>query len=840
MSAIRIILLLVILAFSVSAQDVNAKYYRSRQIGDKAFGDGYYSLAVKFYSQYKNEAAEDTDALKDAYFCLFSSYTRSRDTRNARLEFNEFSAKFANEIATNREFGQKADYWNANILVLEGEADRAIETFNQILKTAPDISDIYSESLSGLAAVWVSKMNWEEADKVYAKLETVGKGTKWADYGRKQRILVAIYAGDLEKAKTMLAAGDSKNVTDILLSAFILVKENKLAEAEDIYKKTKIQAKGPDTLWFILSSAIANAYVGKKELQTALAYQKDAEYFAENDIDKEKIILQMLNAQAMAGKYDEALESCQKFIRNFPGSGNLSKVRLQMARIYFSLKKQQEAVNIYKDMLADPKTDIVTKLEAAKEAGQVFVSEKLYNEAKEKFNYIVDNATDDRRKYEARVSLADILCLEKKYLEGAAEFAKIAEENPAFRETALLKQANAVFTMKDYQRSFVLLGSYMKEFTKGTNYQDAYFLYGMTLMKLRKNDDALEVFADFAKKFPNHEEAPRAFFEMGNIGFDGGNYKMADENYTKILETYPKDEMAPNALYKRLYSHFLSGEEEAAAKDLEMLRKNYADSLFTVKGIFWQADFLRDGGKLDKAEAVLQELAAKYVSVPSVASEAIYESAYISSKAGKNDKAVKYLDELSEKYPNESIVSEGFMLRGDILSDANEFEKAIPFYTKAIERRPGSNLETACLGRLGDCYFSIAWKTTDNSNTMTAADYFKKILAKNNISMNFRDQAIFKLAKCDEMIGDKGSALARYREIIYGYQADSDKGEIRDPVWLVKAAQSAARIYLEKETPEAAEAAVSIYRKLVALGIEPKDDYAKMIREIRDKFKLKE
>ena len=37
-----------------------------------------------------------------------------------------------------------------------------------------------------------------------------------------------------------------------------------------------------------------------------------------------------------------------------------------------------------------------------------------------------------------------------------------------------------------------------------------------------------------------------------------------------------------------------------------------------------------------------------------------------------------------------------------------------------------------------------------------------------------------------------------------------------------------------------AEAAISIYRKLVALNIEPKEDYNKMISEIRGKYKLKE
>ena len=158
------------------------KSYRSRQIGDKAFNDGYYSLAIKFYSQYKTEAAGDPDGVKDAYLCLFPAYVRDKDAKNARKDFEEFSAKFAGDLSSNLESRQRADYWNANIMILEGDFNRAIALFKQILKTAPDISDIHSEALSGLGMAYISLLNWDEAEKTYVKLESVGKGTKWADY----------------------------------------------------------------------------------------------------------------------------------------------------------------------------------------------------------------------------------------------------------------------------------------------------------------------------------------------------------------------------------------------------------------------------------------------------------------------------------------------------------------------------------------------------------------------------------------------------------------------------------------------------------------------------------
>jgi TolA-binding protein len=830
------------LLYPISAQEqTEQKPYRSRQIGDKAFNDGYYSLAIKFYSQYKTEAADDPVALKDAHLCLFSAYVRDKDAKNARKDFDEFSAKFADDLSNNPESRQRADYWNANIMILEGHFDGAISLFNRILKTAPDISDIYCESLSGLGMAYISLLNWDESEKTYIKLESVGKGTKWADYARKQRILVAIYKGEIDKARSILSINDSKNVADILLSVFLLTKDGKVTEADGIYKKARAQApQSSDSLWFNASINLANAFIEKKDFQSALAYQKDAEFFADSDYDREKILIQIINSQSLSGNYDAALESYRKFLKIFPNSPNTGIIRLQMAKVYYATKKTQDAINIYREIMENPKNDLSMRMTAAKEAGLLFISEKLFNEAREKFDFIVENAVDSNAKYEAKIQLAGILLLEKKYAEAAAEFAKIAEEDKSFREVALLKQVGCFFSMRDYQKSIQLVESFMKEFPKGENFQNASFLYGMILLNLGKKDDALSAFADFAKKFPDHPDAPRSIFEIGNIFFDNGNYKDAEANYSKVFETYPKSELAPNSLYKRLYSHFLSGDQASAEKDLAVMVKYYPESAFTVKGLFWQSDFYRDGGKNDKAEAVLQDILTKFSSVPSTAAEAVYECAYISYKTGKNDKAVKYLDELSEKYPNESIVSEGFMLRGDIYTEANEYEKAVPFYTKAAERRPGSNLETACWGRLGDCFFSIAWKTSDGTNIMSATEYFKKIVNKKNVPLNLKEQAIYKLAKCEEVIGDKGGALSRYREIIYGYQVDAEKGETRDPLWVVKSAQGASRLYLEKGTPEAAEAAVSIYRKLIELNIEPKDDFSKAIREIREKFKLKE
>ena len=62
---------------------------------------------------------------------------------------------------------------------------------------------------------------------------------------------------------------------------------------------------------------------------------------------------------------------------------------------------------------------------------------------------------------------------------------------------------------------------------------------------------------------------------------------------------------------------------------------------------------------------------------------------------------------------------------------------------------------------------------------------------------------------------------------------------MRDPLWLVRAARAAAKIYREKGTPDAYGAAAAIFDHLVELEIEPVDEFKKEKKKYMEKLKLK-
>ena len=119
------------------------------------------------------------------------------------------------------------------------------------------------------------------------------------------------------------------------------------------------------------------------------------------------------------------------------------------------------------------------------------------------------------------------------------------------------------------------------------------------------------------------------------------------------------------------------------------------------------------------------------------------DAAYALVLAGKEDEASRLLDKLAVDYPDASAASEGFFLKGDILSERKDYEKAILYYTKAAERRPNSTLELACWGRIGDCHFALGETSKEKiGRFQTAAQFYAKVSSSKIVSKSTLVQAL--------------------------------------------------------------------------------------------------
>lgn len=832
-----------LLAQEVKSDKAAAKVYRTRQLGDKAFNDGLYELAAKFYATYQREAAGDSDAQIDAAECLIAAYVRSGNALNASEVFNKLTTTFAARISKNETLRNRLSYWDGNIQMCGGDLKKAAETFTGLLNTITQNTELYFDTLDALGTAQARSLHWDKAEKTYALVEFAGKNTKWQKLGTRKRLLALLMSGNYTRARMVIKGLPEKKDQYIrIIQTLILVKEGKLDEAMVSYKQIRKVAVGSDPLWYMLSSSLASAYLDKKDFSNALLILNDAVLFANSEFDRQKALVSIINTAVIAGNIKAAVSTAEKFLKNYPESFISNEIRLRLAKFYMDEKKSEDALLVYQTVINDKNAELPLKIKSARSAAQVYILQKRFPEAKEMFSYIAKSAKDSKTQGEGEFWIAELLYIQSKYKEAAEAFARVAKTYKAWEEKAMFKQIKSLMNTTAHSESIHKIQTFLKVHPKSEYVPDVAFLYALALKNDKKFHDAQQQFAKFAETYPDHLYAPRSLFEEGNLALDHANEGDAVDAYSELLKRYPNHLLVPNTLYRRMYVCLLSSAPEVAIADTEVLFTKHPLSIYTIHAGFRLADYYVEVKDYPKALATLYRMLKKYSKDPQVSSRTLYEIANTHFKAGENKNALKVLDELSEKYPKQGVINDGLFLRGDIFSKMSEYEKAIPFFKKAATNRPNSRLETAAWGRVGDSYFALGWKTPDGTNYLKASEYYNKVLAKRDLPIQYQVQALYKLGRCEELLGDKGKALSKYHEAIIIFELDTEEGRstAKGSKWFVKSALAATVLYLAKDTPESAEAAIVLYKTLIKLGIAPLADYKKKITEISDKYKLKD
>jgi tetratricopeptide (TPR) repeat protein len=846
----KIYILLLTVIFTVSASFLYAQtgppegeLPESRILGDKAFKEGLFDLAIKFYNEYKEQSTGNTDAMIDACECIIAAYIHSGNAQKAREEFNYLTTKFALAIAEKPELKQELAYWDGIILMESGDPYKAADIFSKLLKTVSQKSELYLKTLDALGTAQARSLQWDKAEKTYAMLEFAGKKTKWQRLARKKKIISIVMMEDYKKAASLVNLyKDTGPVYIKVIHGIVLLKQGYLSKAMAHYKEIRKLAKGSDSLWYMLASNLALAFQEKKKYEDALFLLNDALLFAGSEFERQKTLITIMNV-AVAGKnIPAAISTARRFLKSYPDSFISNDVRLELANL-IAPKKPEDALQVLTEMINDKNTPLEVKIKSARDAAHIFIELKRYAEANEKFKLMEEAGKTPLIKGEGAYWIAELKFIEGKNKEAAEAFAAVAAKYPDWKEKALFREIKALMNTTEYGKSVERLELFIKEFSESKNTPDAYFLYALALKNTGKKRKAVSQFSYFSKNYPNHKYAPRSLFEEGLLELEGEKFSDAISAFTQLCEKYPDSPLVPNVLYRRIFAFFFEGYDKEAIADVTLLMAKFPDSDYTLHAQFRLADYYLSKDDVPNAIAVLDKIAKSCTkSKPNFAARALYEIADIYFREDKKEEAIKTLDDLSGQFPEEPITHNALFLRGDIYKKNQEYEKAIPFFIKAAKSSTNTTLEISAEGSAGDCYFALGDKAKDGSNYLKAIEYYNKVLAHKNLPGHYRDQALFKIGRCEESLEDKGKALSKYREVMLRYETEKEitKPVARSSVWFAKSGINAVRLYLEKGTPEGAEAAISVLKSLIKSKVEPKEDFKKKIEEIRMKYKLKE
>lgn len=809
---------------------------RWRQLGSKAFEQGNYEQAIVFLRRYLDESGKDRTKQADAYECIIAACIRASKPQDAEALLKEFDERMPGIMKL------KKSLMKADILLLERKYKDAENLYESIMATSIIEGELYFQLLSGLGFALSQQDKWQRAAEVYELLFKAGKNSPWEQKSLKLRIYALIMGGQLQNAANLLKDIDSggKEQDFNILKLLLLIKNNDYEKFKKFYGRVVPAGSEnkPDPEMYKLDMTAAKHFLIANDLDGALMMLKDAYRFSPSSYDRKKTMRALINTYVSAGKKAEAIEVGRKYVTFYKKSPEAIDVSFQIGRLLTELKKYDDAEKCYKDIMADTEFGLNFRILAAKDLSVLFVFRKRYDHAEKALEFIWENGKGEAGKYEGRFLVGKLYYDRDKFAEAEKIFAEIVKNSQTWHDRSLFMQMRCEMNLKKFKEALSLCEKLLSEGKDAEVLRDAAYYKAVILQQLGMIKDARTGYIDFATKYPASEYAPTALFEAGSIAYNDRQFAMASELFADFARKYDKDSRAANALYRSIYSNYLGGKPQIAVTTVKELTDKYPDSTYAVAALLWQSDWLRENKKFDEADKLLQDMQKKYSNDKTLQAQILYERGVIASMQGKSKDANALLKQIFDKYTDTPSAPDAYFLAGDIASKNGEYEEAAGFYARGARLRPDSPLEIACRGRVADCHFVMYNKTLKESFLQSAIAEYKTLAGMHNLSAEVKNQTLYKLGRCYELLKDDKQALVYYSELIFGYDIDHQRDQTLKPVWTVKAAYAAILIYLKADNPEAAEKAIKIYKILQSMDIKTGEDFGKIISEIEAKYKL--
>jgi len=813
---------------------------RLRALGDVALKAYDYKRAIKFYTKYKVASADDKVKLEDAYARLITAYINASNIQEAKRELSVFSKAFP--LADKN----LKTLYQARIFMLEHKYADTEKSLTLTLKSKIKKGDLYFQLLSTLGLSIRRQKRWQDAANIYGLLENEAKGKSWAFTAFQQKLFCLIMGGDLVKSKKLFVEStkykDHADYSQLkLLLLLQMIKEKRFSELRKTYVEVMKDVEvSSNPLVYKISQVAIKHFLKNENPKDAIIFLRDAFKFAPNDHERKDSLLLLINTYVKVKENKLAIKAALKYIELYYSDPKTLDVQLQCARLMALEKQYSGALAIYTTMLKESRLSTEQRITVARESAIIYEFTGATNKAIRMLSIIYEIASTDEQRMEGKYLEGQLYYKNREFAEAAAAFDKVMAQKSPWQQLGIYWALQSQLHLKKYQKALHIADELRKnkknkQFSSSGQYYSAY-----CQEQLGKTEEAFKNYQIFYKLFPKDKHAPLAIFFAGKILFKQKKFAEVIDMFKDFSVKYPKNKFAPNALYKLVFSYYQLHKWVEMGKTIRLLTKNYPYSNYCIAAEFWFIDCLRNRGKYEQAEKWIEKMSKKYAKKPEVSAQLLYDAALVCFHSRKSKQALEHLDNLSKKYPENNLNAQALFLAGNIASREGNYSLAEIYYRRAAQLRPKSKFETACLGRIADCNYSLYNHTFDKKLLEKAAEGYKKLLELENLSASIHNQSQYKLGRCYELLDKEADALDIYNELIYGYQVDLEKGIKRKPVWVVKAANAAIHIYLDINTADSAQEAIRVYRLLKEMKLKTGENFDGFIKNIQTKYSLDE
>ena len=348
----------------------------------------------------------------------------------------------------------------------------------------------------------------------------------------------------------------------------------------------------------------------------------------------------------------------------------------------------------------------------------------------------------------------------------------------------------------------------------------------------KKWEPALREYIRIANDYTNTATRAVALHQQGLVHLELNHYAEAQESFFSVTQTYPDAPEAPQAFYMLGFCQYMQGAVQEALDLFTSFIEKYPDSPWVPEVLFLVGEHAYNRGDYPQAQTTFLDIVSRFPQ-HALADDALFWTGNALLQQDRFLKAFNVYSQIAKDYPQSDLLLATRFAQGEVLSELGEFSRAILAYEEVIKNAPDHSLSTRARGRLGDCLFTLG--STESGRHQEALKVYQALYKHPSISLDLKLQVLFKIARCEDKMGNQEDAFSHYMEAVYSL------GELKEPLspgalhWFTRAAFEAAA-YQERQ--QNWQAAIHIYERLIEAGVPAQDEAKKLIAKIKKDRRL--
>jgi len=459
--------------------------------------------------------------------------------------------------------------------------------------------------------------------------------------------------------------------------------------------------------------------------------------------------------------YDEAAATFEALLKQYPKGKYLAQALFYRAECFYARGKKKEAVHLYSQFVEKFPNDrlAVDALYALgvsqEEAGDFAAAGKTYDAFLQKF-------PENPLATEVGMRRGETLLAAKQYKAAAERFAAAAAK-PGFplADHATIRQAACLAQLKQYDEAAALLASVPARFPQSKYLESAVKAAHWAAQDLLKDQKPAESLAFVEKILPAFRQNPLA----AQLLMDQADalYEIPERRgesvalYAALAAKYPKDPLAPQALYMAGFTALGQGDYAAALNHVAAFLKAHPDHELAAEVTYVAAESNLQLGKSTDAEKLFDELLEKYPRHADFEAWKVRRAIALQLQK-KHDETIAALQPLLKELKTPDVVAEAHYVLGNSQVELKQLDAAAKSFEASLRAAPKWRQADSALLMLARTYGQL-------QNVPKARASVQKLIADFTGS-RLLDQAHYRLAEYSFASGDFKSAAAEYQQVL--------------------------------------------------------------------------